>query len=134
MTIKGRQAADIGHMGPGQGTVSARRRAALVAVAIACVCAALAPTASADESAWPTAQATAYNFAFVPYLDPPPTHAAVCLVDSGVNITPDTPTDSPDGPIVKRLALERLGDCWCVAGGADRFDPGCAGWGERVPV
>ncbi|MFL5894586.1 MAG: S8 family serine peptidase [Thermoleophilaceae bacterium] len=65
-----------------------------------------APPASAAESAWPTAQATAYNFAFVPYLDPPPTHAAVCLVDSGVNVTPDTPADSPDGPIVKRLALD----------------------------
>lgn len=106
MTTKGDRTADIGHMDPRQGTVSARLFAAFVAVALSCLFAAFPRVAAADESTWPTAQATAYNFAFVPYLDPPPTHAAVCLVDSGVNVTPDTPADSPDGPIVKRLALD----------------------------
>jgi len=65
-----------------------------------------APAAMADESAMPTTQAQAYNADWVPYLDPPEKPAAVCLVDSGVNITPDTPADSPTGPIVKRLALD----------------------------
>jgi hypothetical protein len=68
--------------------------------------AAPATSARAAESTWPTAQATAANAEWVPYLDPPPKPAAICLVDSGVNITPDTPADSPDGPIVKRLALD----------------------------
>lgn len=65
-----------------------------------------AAAAAADESAWPTTQAVAYHAEWVPYLDPPPVHAAVCLVDTGVNVTPDTPADSPDGPIVKRLSLD----------------------------
>lgn len=30
----------------------------------------------------------------------------ICLLDTGVAITPDTPADNPDGPIVARLALE----------------------------
>ena len=29
----------------------------------------------------------------------------ICLLDTGVNITPDTPADDPNGPIVARLAL-----------------------------
>ncbi|HEX6714469.1 MAG TPA: S8 family serine peptidase [Thermoleophilaceae bacterium] len=68
--------------------------------------AACAPAAFADESAMPTTQARAYNAEWVPYLDPPEKPAAVCLVDSGVDITPDTPADSPNGPIVKRLSLD----------------------------
>ena len=65
-----------------------------------------AGAAWADESAWPTAQASAYNFAWVPYLDPPPKPAAICLVDSGIDITPDTPADSPAGPILERTSLD----------------------------
>ncbi|MBO9531843.1 MAG: S8/S53 family peptidase [Solirubrobacteraceae bacterium] len=30
----------------------------------------------------------------------------ICLLDTGVNVTPDTPADDPDGPIVARLALD----------------------------
>lgn len=30
----------------------------------------------------------------------------ICLLDTGVDITPDTPADNPDGPIVARLALD----------------------------
>src|SRR3954451_23531464 len=81
------------------------RRLAVAAAALAAAVV-LAPAAMADESAMPTTQATAYNADWVPYLDPPAKPAAVCLVDSGVNITPDTPPDSPEGPIVKRLALD----------------------------
>src|SRR4051812_6244714 len=98
------KSADKERVNPWQGTVLARAWVpAIVAAAVSCWA---APVASADESAWPTAQAKAYHFDFVPYLDPPAKPAAVCLVDSGVDVTPDTPADSPDGPIVKRLALD----------------------------
>lgn len=30
----------------------------------------------------------------------------ICLLDTGVDITPDTPADNPEGPIVARLALD----------------------------
>jgi hypothetical protein len=73
---------------------------------VALAAAVAAGPASAAESAWPTAQAVAANAEWIPYLDPPAKPAAVCLVDSGVNITLDTPADSEDGPIVKRLALD----------------------------
>jgi Subtilase family len=89
---------------PRQGNIRLRRWAA-TAAAVAAM-AAVAPAAIADEVAMPTTQAVAYNADWVPYLDPPEKPAAVCLVDSGVNITPDTPADSPEGPIVKRLALD----------------------------
>src|SRR5262245_37097872 len=97
--------ADKSHVKPWQGTAFARRVTIYLAVAIAAAWA-LAGGASADESAWPTAQAVAANATWVPYLDPPPKPAAICLVDSGVDITPDTPADSPDGPILKRLSLD----------------------------
>jgi hypothetical protein len=100
-----RKTADIGDMGPWQGAVATRLAAACAAV-FACLLLFGGASASANESAWPTAQARAYNFDFVPYLDPPAEPAAVCLVDSGVNVTPDTPADSPDGPILERLALD----------------------------
>jgi hypothetical protein len=97
--------ADKRNVKPWQGTKFARRIASAAAV-FACLAALGASSATAAESAWPTAQATAANAEWVPFLDPPPKPAAICLVDSGVNITPDTPADSPDGPIVKRLALD----------------------------
>jgi hypothetical protein len=82
---------------------------ALKAAAVAALGAALAwspVSAEAAESTWPTAQAVAAHAEWVPYLDPPPKPAAICLVDSGVNITPDTPPDSPNGPILERSALD----------------------------
>src|SRR3954453_18366141 len=100
--------ADKGDVRPWQGTATARRprrsiATAIAVVALACV---LPGAARAAESAWPTAQAKAYNFDFVPYLDPPAKPAAICLVDSGVDITPDTPADSPDAPILERTSLD----------------------------
>ena len=92
-------------MSPRQGKVRLRRFAAAGACALLVAIAGVAP-ASADEWSGPTTQAVAYNADWVPYLDPPEKPAAVCLVDSGVAITPDTPADSPTGPIVKRLALD----------------------------
>src|SRR5436190_6195399 len=100
--------ADKGHMKPWQGIAPLRRRlaATVVGVVFAGLAALSATSAAADESAMPTAQAVAANADWVPYLDPPAKPAAVCLVDSGVDVTPDTPADSPDGPIVKRLSLD----------------------------
>ncbi len=95
--------ADNNPVRPWQGIAPVR----LIAASVACIAAMLVPSiARADESAWPTAQAKAYNFDFVPYLDPPEKPAAICLVDSGVDITPDTPADSPDGPILERTSLD----------------------------
>src|SRR5436190_19962630 len=100
--------ADKGHMKPWQGIAPLRRRlaATVVGVVFAGLAALSATSAAADESPMPTTQAVAANADWVPYLDPPAKPAAVCLVDSGVDVTPDTPADSPDGPIVKRIALD----------------------------
>ncbi|WP_205697488.1 S8/S53 family peptidase [Conexibacter sp. SYSU D00693] len=69
--------------------------------------AALPPTAAqAAESPAITAQAKANHFEFVRYLDPPPgPPAELCIVDTGVAITPDTPPDNPNGPIVSRTVM-----------------------------
>jgi hypothetical protein len=81
-------------------------RAALAAL-IGAVVLAIAPVAARAEIPTPTPQAIAAHADFVPYLDPPPgPPKAICLVDSGVNITPDTPPDNPAGPILARLALD----------------------------
>jgi hypothetical protein len=99
--------ADKWYVSPWQGTEFVCLRAAVAAAALFLCLAAVVPAlARADESAWPTAQAKAYNFDWVPYLDPPAHPAAICLVDSGVDITPDTPADSPDGPILERTSLD----------------------------
>lgn len=47
--------------------------------------------ARVQEEAWPQA---------------PDRRPVICLLDTGVNITPDTPADNPYGPIVARLALD----------------------------
>lgn len=63
--------------------------------------------ARAAETAAPPSHLKAYNLDWINYIDPadlPPVRQAVCLVDTGVAITPDTPADNPDGPIVARLA------------------------------
>jgi hypothetical protein len=120
---------------PRQGTSRLRHAAALIGAAV--LLAACVPAANADESAMPTTQARAYNADWVPYLDPPEKPAAVCLVDSGVNITPDTPADSPEGPIVKRLALDggpgtAAGSSWEALHGTRMAMVGAApvnGWG-----
>lgn len=127
--------ADKGHVNPRQGKVGLRSVAMLAGAVV--LMAAWTPGARADESAMPTTQARAYNAEWVPYLDPPEKPAAVCLVDSGVNITPDTPEDSPEGPIVKRLALDggpgtAAGSSWEALHGTRMALVGAApvnGWG-----
>lgn len=74
--------------------------------------------ASAAESPMPTRQQVAMNMAWASTLAPedlPPVdrRAVVCLVDTGVDVTPDLPADRPEGPIVARRvagALRYAGD------------------------
>jgi hypothetical protein len=93
----------MSRMTSGRGTSLARALAALFAC-LACV--GTGSAAWAAESTWPTAQAVAAHAEWVPYLDPPAKPAAICLVDSGIDVTPDTPPDSPAGPIVERTSLD----------------------------
>ena len=69
-----------------------------------------AARAHAAETPAPPAHLKAYNLDWLNYIDPqdlPPTRYAVCIVDSGVAITPDTPPDDPvNGPILRRLAVD----------------------------
>jgi hypothetical protein len=72
---------------------------------------AMPATATAAESPMPTRQAVAYGMDWVPYIDPadlPPVaeRKVVCLVDSGVDITPDLPPDNFAGPIVERISVD----------------------------
>ena len=59
-----------------------------------------APATSRAETAI-TAQATADNGAFLPYAPPPAQLAGLCLVDTGVNVNPDT-----EGVVVDRTAID----------------------------
>ena len=124
-------------------------------------------SAGAAESAMPTRQASAYGMDWIPYIDPadlPPVsqRKAVCLVDTGVDVTPDLPSDRPEGPVVARLSVdggsglpgngdraparhghgvlrgrgrgERLGHRGCLAGGPDRVGTGDAVRRDDVPA
>lgn len=70
----------------------------------------LAPSlARGDESPVPTSQQISYGAAWLPFVDPadlPPVEQrpVVCLVDSGVSVTPDLPADRPEGPIISRIS------------------------------
>lgn len=60
----------------------------------------LLPTMARAETAI-TAQAKADNGVFLPYAPPPARLAGMCLVDTGVNLNPDT-----EGGVVERTALD----------------------------
>ncbi len=82
------------------------------AAAIAVIVSAMAspPNATAaDPEPSPTPQQVTYNADWVEGLRPEdlsPSRAAICIVDSGVAITPDTPADNPDGPILIRDSID----------------------------
>ena len=78
---------------------------------LAAVIAALvgARPAAATESPAPPRHLSAYGLDWLSYVTPqdlPPTRYAVCIVDSGTLVTPDTPADNPAGPILERLAVD----------------------------
>jgi hypothetical protein len=74
-----------------------RSRTCIVAVLLALVL----PAARAGAETGVTAQAAADNGAFLPYAPPPAQLAGLCLVDTGVNLNPDT-----EGVVVERTALD----------------------------
>ncbi len=76
-------------LGRGRGTIG-----------LACLLLALLPSAARAETDI-TAQAVADNGAFLPYAPPPAQLAGLCLVDTGVNLNPDT-----EGLVVERTALD----------------------------
>src|SRR4051812_11270443 len=72
-------------------------------------CAVVVSPSRAAETTAPPAHLQAYNLAWLNYIDPqdlPASRYAVCIVDSGVAVTPDTPADDPSGPILRRLATD----------------------------
>src|ERR1039458_7289646 len=69
-------------------------------IGAACLILALFPAAAGAESGT-TTQAVADNGAFLPYAPPPAQLAGLCLVDTGVNLNPDT-----EGVVVERTALD----------------------------
>jgi hypothetical protein len=52
------------------------------------------------ETPWPTSQAISDNGRFLAFAPPPPTPVGVCIVDSGMNLNPDT-----ESTVVFRTAL-----------------------------
>jgi len=70
------------------------------AVAAILIVLGLAPAAVHAETAI-TTQAVADDGAFLPYAPPPPQPAGLCLVDTGVNVNPDT-----EGVVVDRTAID----------------------------
>jgi hypothetical protein len=69
----------------------------------------LPAAAPAAETVAPPSHLAPYNLDWLAYIDPndlPPSRPAVCIVDSGVAITPDTPADNPSGPIIARLSTD----------------------------
>src|ERR1019366_530349 len=69
-------------------------------IGAACLMLALFPAAAGAESGT-TTQAVTDNGAFLPYAPPPAQLAGLCLVDTGVNLNPDT-----EGVVVERTALD----------------------------
>lgn len=86
---------------------AARAAAALAAVLVPLTA---MPAPAAAESV-PAPHIQDYGLDWVSRVDAarwpaPADRPAVCIVDSGVAVTPDTPATSPDGPIIARLAVD----------------------------
>lgn len=80
----------------------------LVSAVVALLCAAAAP--ARGEEPGPTPQAVAYGYDWVEHLradELAADRSVICIVDTGVAITPDTPADDPAGPIVLRTTVSK---------------------------
>ncbi len=60
----------------------------------------IVPVAGAMETPWPTSQAVSDDGRFLAFAPPPATPVGVCIVDSGVNLNPDT-----ESTVIFRTAL-----------------------------
>src|SRR4051812_10131684 len=89
---------------------SPHRLLKVAAAAMAALALGTPTTARADETPSPPAHLAAYDLAWLNYIDSndlPPSRPAMCIVDSGLAITPDTPTDDAvNGPVLARLAID----------------------------
>jgi hypothetical protein len=68
-----------------------------------------AAAAQAAESPHPPRHTVDYRVDWIDFIAPedlPPSRYAVCLVDSGLAVTPDAPVDSSAGPVLERLAVD----------------------------
>jgi subtilisin family serine protease len=77
------------------------RLATVARAALAAACLGLPATARADEPATPTPMAQAIHAEFLLDAPPPPGPVAVCVIDSGVTVNPDT-----QGALLDRSALD----------------------------
>lgn len=88
---------------------SSRALVAMRAVALAAALAAVtASSAGAESAATPQTRSAGVDWIQgVPAerWPAPADRRAICLIDTGVAVTPDTPADNPDGPIVARLSI-----------------------------
>lgn len=102
-------------------------RAVLAVAALSCGVLATAQPAAAEEQ---PSIVKAYGLDWIQHVreeawpDPKERRPVICLLDTGVAVTPDTPEDNPLGPIVARLALDGgtglpQGDTWVHRHGTD---------------
>jgi subtilisin family serine protease len=103
-------AADTEQVNPRQGTALLRKLARTLASAAVLAAPIVFAGPAAAETASPSPAAQIAHAEFLPYMDPPPGEpATVCLVDTGVDINPDT-----QSTVVEREALDGgdPGDVW----------------------
>src|SRR3954454_8196403 len=98
-----------------------------------------APPAHAEYKTT-TAQALAAHAEWLPYAPPPPNEpAAVCLVDTGVDLNPDTASNviarvALDGGDPSDLSPSKHGTQMAMVMGAPINDWGMVGFWPRVPI
>src|SRR3954467_15360340 len=114
-------------------------RAAAV-TALAATIALLTATAATAEYKTTTAQALAAHAEWLPYAPPPPNGAAaVCLVDTGVDLNPDTASNviariALDGGDPSDLSDSKHGTQMAMVIGAPINDWGMVGAWPQVPI
>src|SRR4051812_21585511 len=115
-----------------------RLAAALAATSTAALAAAASPAAAEYKTT--TSQALAAHAEWLPYAPPPPNGAAaVCLVDTGVDLNPDTASNviariALDGGDPSDLSDSKHGTQMAMIMGAPMNDWGMVGFWPGVPI
>src|SRR4051812_45146775 len=115
-----------------------RLAAALAATSTAALAAAASPAAAEYKTT--TSQALAAHAEWLPYAPPPPNGAAaVCLVDTGVDLNPDTASNviariALDGGDPSDLSDSKHGTQMAMVMGAPINDWGMVGAWPKVPI